>query len=111
MWKTRKSVRLTHHFREEFIIVKMAIREKFTRLKKIFTPVPVGWVGGLVGGRVRKAKNKAKAQHSWGLGLAELGRNMSQQIDKILFHMMKIFFTIFCKVGNSVKEPGNFATS
>ena len=78
MWKTRKSVRLTHHFREEFIIVKMAIREKFTRLKKIFTPVPVGWVGGLVGGRVRKAKNKAKAQHSWGLGLAELGNRHSR---------------------------------
>ena len=65
MWKTRKSVRLTHHFREEFIIVKMAIREKFTRLKKIFTPVPVGWVGGLVGGRVRKAKNKVEAQPAW----------------------------------------------
>ena len=39
------------------------------RLDKTF---PVGWVGGLVGGRVRKAENKAKAQHSWGLGLAEL---------------------------------------
>ena len=80
MWKTRKSVRLTHHFREEFIIVKMAIREKFTRLKKIFTPVPVGWVVGLVGGRVRKAKNKAKAQHSWGLGLAELGNKLSLKL-------------------------------
>ena len=38
MWKARKNARFTHHFREEFIIVKMAIREKFTRFKKIFTP-------------------------------------------------------------------------
>ena len=41
------------------------------RLSKTFL---VGWVGGLVGGRVRKAENKVKAQHSWGLGLAELGK-------------------------------------
>ena len=40
------------------------------RLDKTF---PVGWVGGLVGGRVRKAENKAKAQYSWGLGLTVLG--------------------------------------
>ena len=39
------------------------------RLDKIF---PI-WC--LVGGRVRKAENKAKAQHSWGLGLAELGNS------------------------------------
>ena len=38
MWKARKNARFTHHFREEFIIVKMAIREKFIRFKKIFTP-------------------------------------------------------------------------
>ena len=38
MWKARKNARFTHHFREEFINVKMAIREKFTRFKKIFTP-------------------------------------------------------------------------
>ena len=53
---------------------------KVYEIKKIFTPVPVGWVGGLVGGRVRKAKNKAKAQHSWGLGLAELGNKLSLKL-------------------------------
>ena len=37
-WLSLANVQLTHHFREEFIIVKMAIREKFTRFKKIFTP-------------------------------------------------------------------------
>ena len=47
------------------------------RLDKTF---PVGWVGGLVGGRVRKAENKAKAQHSWGLGLAELGNKLSLKL-------------------------------
>ena len=44
------------------------------RLGKTF---PVGWLGGLVDGLMgewlRKSENKAKAQHSWGLGLAELG--------------------------------------
>ena len=30
-----------------------------------------GWLGGWL----RKAENKAKAQHSWGLGFAELGKN------------------------------------
>ena len=32
------------------------------------------WVAGWVGWSVRKAENKAKAQHSLGLGLAELGK-------------------------------------
>ena len=32
------------------------------------------WVAWWVGGRVRKAENKAKAPHCWGLGLAELGK-------------------------------------
>ena len=34
-----------------------------------------GWVGGWLAGRLRKAENKVKAQHSWGLGLSELGKN------------------------------------
>ena len=34
-----------------------------------------GWVAWWLGGWLRKAENKAKAQHSWGLGLAELGKN------------------------------------
>ena len=32
---------------------------------------PGGWMGGW-----GKAENKAKAQHSWGLGLAELGNKL-----------------------------------
>ena len=36
------------------------------RLGKTF---PVRWLGGWV----RKAENKAKAQHGWGMGLVELG--------------------------------------
>ena len=35
-------------------------------------PRQVAW---WLGGWVRKAENKAKAQHSWGLGLAELANN------------------------------------
>ena len=35
---------------------------------------PVGVVGGLVGWWLRKAEDKAKAQHSWGMGLAKLGK-------------------------------------
>ena len=31
------------------------------------------WLGGLVAGWLRKAENKGKAQHSWGLNFAELG--------------------------------------
>ena len=37
-------------------------------------------VGGLLGGLLRKAENKAKAQHSWGLGLAELGNKKSDYL-------------------------------
>ena len=33
----------------------------------------LSWSGGLVGGWLRKAENRAKAQQSWGLGFAELG--------------------------------------
>ena len=40
------------------------------RLGKTF---PVGWLGGWL----RKAENKAKAQQSWGLGFAELGNILS----------------------------------
>ena len=40
--KAGKNGRFTHHFREEFIFVKMTIREKFTRFKKIFTPGVMG---------------------------------------------------------------------
>ena len=49
----------------------LAELQHFARLGKTF---PVGWAGGLVGGRVGKAENKAKAQHSLGLGLAEPGK-------------------------------------
>ena len=41
------------------------------RLSKTF---PVGWLGGWFGGWLRKAETKARAQQSWGLGLAELGK-------------------------------------
>ena len=55
------------------------------RLGKTF---PVGWLGGLVGGWLRKAENKAKAQHSWGLGFAELGK--TQAIRGSLFYLFKL---------------------
>ena len=50
----------------------LAELQQSARLGKTF---PVGWLGGRVAGWVRKAENKAKAQNSWGLGLAELGKN------------------------------------
>ena len=40
---------------------------------------PVGVVGGLVGWWLRKAEDKAKAQHSWGMGLAELGKKNKKE--------------------------------
>ena len=48
-----------------------------------------GWLGGWVAGWLRKAENKAKAQHSWGLGLAELGnkQNVAMYVD----HMAGIY--------------------
>ena len=49
----------------------MAELKHSARLSKTF---PVGWLGGRMGGWLRKAENKVKAQHSWGLGLAELGK-------------------------------------
>ena len=51
----------------------LAALKHSARLDKTF---PVGWVGGWLGGWLRKAENKAKAQHSWGLDLAELGNNL-----------------------------------
>ena len=51
----------------------MAELKHSARLSKTF---PVRWLRGLVAGRLSKVENKAKAQHSWGLGLAEFG-NMS----------------------------------
>ena len=48
-----------------------------------FIPTPIlarqdfpGWVAGWLGGWLRKVENKAKAQQSWGLGFAELGKTM-----------------------------------
>ena len=47
-----------------------------------FIPTPIlarqdfpGQVAGWLGGWLRKAENKAKAQQSWGLGFAELGNS------------------------------------
>ena len=45
----------------------MAEQKHSARLSKTFL---VGWVAGWL----RKAENKANAQHSWVLGLAELGK-------------------------------------
>ena len=49
----------------------MAELKHSARLGKTF---PVGWVGGWL----RKAENKAKAQHGWGWGLAELGNMLEK---------------------------------
>ena len=48
---------------------------------------PVGFAGWLAW-LVRKAENKAKAQHSWGLGFAELGK--TQAIRGSLFYLFKL---------------------
>ena len=45
-----------------------------------------GWVGGLVGGWLRKAGNKAKAQQSWGLGFTELGKNWYRKVSNCFTH-------------------------
>ena len=49
-----------------------------------FIPTPIlarqdfpGQVAGWLGGWLRKAENKAKAQQSWGLGFAELGKTQA----------------------------------
>ena len=52
-------------------------------------------LGGWVGGWLRKVDNKAKAQHNWGLGLAELG-NMGKRGNGNITNLRKI--------GNKNKE-------
>ena len=48
----------------------LAEQKHSARLGKTFR---ARWLAVLVGGWLRKAENKAKAQQSWGLGFAELG--------------------------------------
>ena len=62
------------------------------RLGKTF---PVGWVAGWL----RKAENKAKDQHSWRLGLAELGKK------EILLGQLVQPFRISKEVGKNVCSP------
>ena len=53
--------------------------------------------GGLVAGWLRKAENKAKAQHSWGLGLAELGNIVEEMYAFAKFlreHLSQILFSV-----------------
>ena len=50
----------------------MARAESLPELKHSAKLGKTFWVGWL-GGWLRKTENKAKAQHSWGLGLVELG--------------------------------------
>ena len=71
----------------------------FVKLSKAYTKTlplswlgktfPVGWLGGWMGGLLRKADNKAKAQHNWGLGLAELG-NMGKRGNGNITNLRKI---------------------
>ena len=63
----------------------MAELKYSARLYKIFlVRWVVGWVVRWVVGWLRKAENKAKAQQSWGLGFAELGKtqNWSEEVKR-----------------------------
>ena len=51
----------------------------------------------MVSGWLRKAENKAEAQYSWGLGLAELGKKM-QKIVKLRAKFPDIFRQLSEKV-------------
>ena len=53
------------------------------RLGKNF---PVGWWVA------RKAENKAKAQHNWALGLAELGKNKLCHSKNLFIYLMQSAF-------------------
>ena len=61
------------------------------RLSKVHTNTQLGQARLFrSGGWVRKAENKAIAQHSWGLGFAELGKNqMNMRMRKVLTIMPK----------------------
>ena len=80
----------------------MAGAESLAELKysaKLGKTFPVGRLGGLVGGWLRKAKNKTEAQHSWDLGLAELGKISS------IFHDINQWTTM--SHNSASYPPGN----
>ena len=64
-------------------------------------------MGGWVGWRVRKAENKAKAQHSWGLGFAELGKKAYSKKEKVYSfekEMKDTFFAVTQYIHNNHKH-------